>query len=335
MTFRALRIKETSAGQFERNIELLNLEDLPAGELLIRVHYSSLNYKDALSASGNKGITRNYPHTPGIDAAGVVEISRTEEFAVNEEVIVTGFDLGMNTDGGMADYIRVPAAWAMKKPQAFTLMETMAIGTAGLTAAAAVYKMQLMGQVPQAGPIVVSGATGGVGSFSIAILASQGFEVIAVSGKNEVEDYLHQLGATKVAPRSLINDNSSKFLIRPSWAGAIDTVGGNTLNTLLKGCKAEGSVVSTGLVDSPQLNTTVYPFILNGVNLLGIGSAETPMETRKILWDKLGSDYVVKDKIHTIAKEVSLEEVGTCMNTMLDGKLIGRIVVRLVQTGLT
>ncbi|HTE09261.1 MAG TPA: zinc-binding dehydrogenase, partial [Flavitalea sp.] len=179
------------------------------------------------------------------------------------------------------------------------------------------------------GPIVVSGATGGVGSFSVAILACLGFEVIAVTGKNEGKDYLSRLGATKIAPRSLINDDSSKFLIRPSWAGAIDTVGGNTLNTLLKGCKGEGSVVSTGLVDSPQLNTTVYPFILNGVNLLGIGSAETPMETRKILWDKLGSDYDVKDKIQVITKEVSLDEVVTCMNTMLDGKLMGRIVVRL------
>lgn len=330
MTFRALRIKETSAGQFERNIELLNLEDLPAGELLIRVLYSSLNYKDALSASGHKGITRNYPHTPGIDAAGVIEISRTEDFSVDEEVVVTGFDLGMNTDGGMAEYIRVPAAWAMKKPPAFTLMQAMAIGTAGLTAAAAVYKMQLMGQAPKAGPIVVSGATGGVGSFSVAILAGLGFEVIAVSGKNEAKDYLSHLGATKVAPRSFINDDSSKFLIRPSWAGAIDTVGGNTLNTLLKGCKGEGSVVSTGLVDSPQLNTTVYPFILNGVNLLGIGSAETPMETRKILWDKLASDYGVREKIQAIAKVVSLDEVGNCINSMLDGKLMGRTVVRLV-----
>jgi putative YhdH/YhfP family quinone oxidoreductase len=335
MKFRALRVRENSAGQFESDIESLDLEDLPAGELLIRVHYSALNYKDALSASGHKGITKNYPHTPGIDAAGVVEISRSDEFAVDEEVIVTGFDLGMNTDGGMAEYIRVPVSWAMKKPAAFSMKETMAIGTAGLTAAAAVHKMQLMGQAHEAGPIVVSGATGGVGSFSVAILASLGYEVIAVTGKTEADDYLRHLGASRIAQRSLINDTSSKFLIRPSWAGAIDTVGGNTLNTLLRGCRAEGSVVSTGLVDSPELKTTVYPFILNGVNLLGIGSAETPMEKRKSLWEKLEADYRVKDKIQAIAKEVPLEEVKVCMSSMLEGKIMGRIVVRLAPEGLT
>jgi acrylyl-CoA reductase (NADPH) len=330
MAFRALRIIETSSGKFERSIEELDLEDLPPGELLIKVLYSSLNYKDALSATGNKGVTKKYPHTPGIDAAGVVELSRSEKFAVNEEVIVTGHDLGMNTAGGFAQYIRVPASWAIKKPPALTFPEAMAIGTAGLTAAYGLYKMELLKQTPASGPIIITGSTGGVGSLATAIFAKAGYEVIAVTGKENAKEYLQYLGASRIENRDFVNDTSGKLLLRPRWAGALDTVGGNTLHTLLKGCMLDGSVVSTGLVGSPQLNATVFPFILNGVNLLGIGSAETPAETKSFLWQKLISDWSIKDKLNAIVKEATLEEVNnTYIDTILLGKVMGRIVVKI------
>ena len=318
------------SGKFERTIEKLDLEDLPPGELLIKVHYSSLNYKDALSATGNKGITRKYPHTPGIDAAGVIELSRSAQFAVNEEVIVTGHDLGMNTSGGFAEYIRVPAAWALKKPLELSFAEAMTFGTAGITAAYALYKMQLMNLQPSAGPIVVTGSTGGVGSMAVAILAKAGYEVIAVTGKENAKEYLQYLGAAQIENRSFVDDRSGKALLRPRWAGAIDTVGGNTLHTLLKGCMQEGSIVSTGLVSSHELNATVFPFILNSVNLLGVGTAEMSMETRALIWKKLMLDWSIKEKFTAIVKETSLEELNsTYIDAILDGKLMGRIVVKI------
>lgn len=330
MPFRALRVSETSAGKFNRSIEELDLEDLPPGELLVKVVYSSLNYKDALSATGNKGITKRYPHTPGIDAAGVVELSRNPKFAVNEEVIVTGRDLGMNTPGGFGEYIRVPAEWAIKKSLQMSFQEAMSFGTAGLTAAHALYKMQLMKQLPSMGPIVVTGSTGGVGSIAVAILSKAGYEVIAVTGKGNAKEYLQYLGATRIEDRDFVDDKSGKSLLKPKWAGAIDTVGGNTLHTLLKGCMPEGCVVSTGLVSSPQLNATVYPFILNGVNLLGIGSAETPNEVRETLWQSLMNEWNIKDKLNAIVKEVSLEEVNsTYIDSILDGKVMGRIIIKI------
>jgi acrylyl-CoA reductase (NADPH) len=330
MPFKALWITETESGTFERNIVERYIDDLPVGELVIKVHYSSLNYKDALSATGNKGITREFPHTPGIDAAGVVEISRNELFAVGVEVLVTGYDLGMNTCGGFGQFIRVPASWVVKKPESYTLKECMAIGTAGFTAASAVYKMELMRMRPGTGPIVVTGATGGVGSMAISILAKAGYEVIAVSGKSNAQEYVQHLGAARLEAREFVNDTSMKALLKPQWAGAIDTVGGNILATLLKGCQPEGCVVSTGLVASPKLATTVYPFILNGVSLLGIGSAEMPMEVRVIIWEKLATEWNIKDKIPAIAKEVTLDELNTTyIDNILQGKIMGRIVVNL------
>lgn len=331
MPFKALWVTETDKGTFERTIVDRLIDDLPAGEIVIRVHYSSLNYKDALSATGNKGITRKFPHTPGIDAAGVVEISRNEQFAVGDEVLVTGYDLGMNTCGGFGQIIRVPASWVVKKPENLSLKDCMTIGTAGFTAACALYKMELMKMQPGAGPIVVTGATGGVGSVAVSILSKAGYEVIAVTGKKNAMEYLQHLGAARMEDRSFVTDFTKKALLKPKWAGAIDTVGGDTLVTLLKGCKPEGSVVSTGLVASPKLEAaTVYPFILNGINLLGIGSAETPMTVRLIIWEKLNTEWNIKDKLSAIAKEVTLDELNTtCIDSILQGKIMGRIVVNL------
>jgi acrylyl-CoA reductase (NADPH) len=330
MTFKALVITENSSGKFERSIVQREMDDLPAGEVLIKVQYTSLNYKDALSATGNKGITRQYPHTPGIDAAGIVELSRNSRFATGDSVIVTGHDLGMNTSGGFAEYVRVPGDWVILKPDEYNFREVMTIGTAGFTAAMAVHKLELMGQTPSMGPIVVTGSTGGVGSFAVAILAKAGFEVIAVSGKTNAKEYLTHLGAARIEPREFVDDRSSKGLLKREWAGAIDTAGGNILHTLLRGCRQEGSVVSTGLVDSAMLNTTVFPFILNGVNLLGVGSAETPLATKQIIWQKLGKAWSVADKLQVIGREVTLEELCTThIDAILQGKVMGRIVAKV------
>jgi len=330
MGFKALWVTETDNGTFERAIIERTIEDLPAGEVLIRVQYSALNYKDALSATGNKGITRRFPHTPGVDAAGIVEISRHEDFVAGDEVIVHGYDLGMNTCGGFAEYIRVPAAWVIKKPGAYSFKEAMIIGTAGFTAATALYKMELLGQTPEGGPIIVTGSTGGVGSLAVAILSKAGYEVISITGKPNAKEYLQHLGATRIEDRSFVQDKSGKSLLKSQWAGAIDTVGGNTLATLLKGCKLEGCVVSTGLVDSPKLETTVFPFILNGVSLIGVGTAEMHMTIRLAIWERLSNIWNVKDKLNAIGKEVTLEELtNTYIDSILQGKIIGRIVIKL------
>ena len=330
MSFKALWITENRDGKIERSIVQRELDDLPPGEVLIRVHYSSLNYKDAMSATGNKGITRQYPHTPGIDAGGVVEMSKNSTFAADDEVIVTGYDLGMNTAGGFAEYIRVPADWIVTRPRTLTLKECMCLGTAGFTAATALYKMQALQQDLNAGPIVVTGATGGVGSLAVAILAKAGYEVIAVTGKTNAEEYLKHLGATRVENREFVQDHSGKALLKTKWAGAIDTVGGTTLNTLLKGCAGEGVVVSTGMVQSHALTTTIYPFILNGVTLAGVGSAGMKMETRQKIWKLLEEDWNIKDKFPAIIKEIKLEDLATnYIETILEGKNMGRVVVKI------
>ena len=329
MKYKALVVFEEDK-KFVRRIVTCKVEDLPPGELLIRVHYSSLNYKDALSATGNKGITRNYPHTPGIDAAGIVESGDQKLYQPGDEVVVTGYDLGMNTAGGFSEYIRVPASWVVKKPATLSLKECMVIGTAGFTAATALYKLQCIGQQPEKGPIVVTGATGGVGSLAVALLSNAGYTVTAVTGKKDVTEYLTFLGAATIEPRTFVSDSSGKALIKPKWAGAIDTAGGTMLETLLKGCLPEGSIVSTGLVESPQLSLSVYPFILNGVSLLGVGSAGMEMPVRQMIWKKLSGEWNIKPTLDRIGKEVSLQELNkTCIDEILAGRIQGRIVVKI------
>jgi len=327
-SFKALRITEDESGNFHRNITTRNVADLPEGEILVRVHYAALNYKDALSATGNKGVTRQYPHTPGVDGAGVVEESKHQDFHQGDKVIVTGYDLGMNTDGAFAEYIRVPAGWVVPLPNGLNLKDSMIIGTGGVTAGIGLHKMEMMGQKPDHGPIVVSGATGGVGSMAVAILSRAGYTVIAATGKEEATSYLKSIGATKVVDREFINDDSSRPLMKPIWAGAIDTVGGNTLATLLKGCKPKGNVASCGLVGTPNLSTTVFPFILNGINLLGLDSASLPMEQRKGLWNKLAGEWRVSDleKLSTIC---SLEELDPYIDKILKGETRGRVIVEM------
>ncbi len=328
-SYKALRVTENADGTFSRAITQLPFNELPSHDTLIRVRYAALNYKDALSASGHKGITRKFPHTPGVDAAGVVEECSSGKFKKGDEVIVTSYDLGMNTAGGFAEYIRVPSDWVVAKPKQFTLQESMALGTAAFTAGMALYKMEKCGQHPSMGPVVVTGASGGVGSLAVAILSAAGYSVIASSGKKADYDYLKELGAAECVGREATNDTSGRPILRSQWAGGIDNVGGNTLVTLLKACKKEGSVACIGLVSEPNIEMTVYPFILNGVNLLGIDSAEFEMSKRLEVWNNLATKWNVISKLKNLTTICSLEEIPGWMDKILKGEVKGRIVAEL------
>ncbi|HKL39586.1 MAG TPA: YhdH/YhfP family quinone oxidoreductase [Cryomorphaceae bacterium] len=326
-TYRALVVRE-EGDEFSRQVEEVPLSFLPEGEVLIKVSYAGLNYKDALSAAGHKGVTRKYPHTPGVDASGVVEKSSSSEFSPGQEVIVTSFDLGMNTKGGFAEYISVPAGWVVPLPEGLTLKDAMIMGTAAFTAALALHKMEKSGQNPEMGELVVTGASGGVGSMAVAILAKRGYRVIASSGKQEHYAWLKSIGAKRCISREEANDESGRPLMAAKWAGGIDTVGGNTLATLIKSCGKEGSVAVCGLVGSHELQTTVYPFILNGVNVLGVDSAETPIQLRKKIWQKLATDYR-PGGLAEMGRIVDLEEIPDYMDEILGGETAGRIVAKI------
>ena len=325
--FKAMVVSETAEKTFVREIRQRALNDLPAGELIIEVKYSSLNYKDALSATGNKGVTRKYPHTPGIDAAGVVVDSTTKSFGVGEQVIVMGFDLGMNTSGGFGQYISVPSGWAIRLPQGLSLKDTMEYGTAGLTAALCILRLMAAGLSKDSGEVLVTGATGGVGSVGVAILAKLGFTVVAATGKTSEQDFLSALGAKAIISREEANDTSGRPLQKARWAGVIDTVGGNILATALKTAKYGGLVAACGNAMSAELNVNVFPFILRGVSLLGVDSVEVPMRARMMAWQKLAGEW--KIDLSRIVTEVSLEELNPKIEQILKGGVRGRVVVDL------
>lgn len=326
--FRALRISENADGSFTKAISELELPELLPHYLSIQVLYSSVNYKDALSSSGNKGVTKNYPHTPGIDAVGIVSNSHHPDFASGDYVIVTGYDLGMNTNGGYGEFINVPAEWAVPLPKGLSPKETMILGTAGFTAALSVHKLLQNGMSPESGEVLVTGASGGVGSIAVALLSHLGFSVIASTGKVDESDWLRQLGATKIIPRSDIAQIPDRPLVKSMWAGVVDTVGGETLANVLKATAFGGSVTTCGNVSDFKLNTTVYPFILNSVNLLGIASAMTPMAIRKEIWSKLSGPWHI-DFSQLKYDEVQLEDLPEVLDSLLNGSHIGRTVVKI------
>ncbi|MBU2649324.1 MAG: YhdH/YhfP family quinone oxidoreductase [Bacteroidetes bacterium] len=323
--FRALMVREQDGG-FVRKIEERSISELPDHEVLIRVLFSGLNYKDALSATGNKGVTRTYPFQPGIDASGIVEASKSPLFNKGDEVLVTGYDLGMNTDGGFGEYIRVPGDWVVPRPSGLTLRECMIYGTAGFTVALGVDKMLRMGQKPEDGDILVTGASGGVGSIAVAVLSRLGFNVIAATGKQDAHDYLKSLGAKRIIDREEVDDTSGRLLLKPMWAGAYDTVGGNILNTVLRACKVHGSVATAGNALSFKLDTTVFPFILNGVNLLGVNSATCPMDHRRELWDKLAGKWRISH-MDKIAQPMKPEELDHYIDEIIKGRIMGRMLL--------
>ena len=326
-SFSALQARENAAGQFEQVVVQRQIDDLPPGDLLIRVQYSSLNYKDALSASGNRGVTKNFPHTPGIDAAGVVEASAVPEFSVGDEVIVTGYDLGMNTSGGFGQYIRIPAAWALKRPQGLSLREAMILGTAGLTAALCVDKLEQAGVTPGAGPVLVTGASGGVGSVAVALLNQLGYSVTAATGKVEQAGLLKTLGAQEVIGRSELLEGGERPLLKERWGGAVDCVGGDILVNLLKSLRYGASAACCGLTAGVALNGSVLPFILRGVNLLGVDSVELPLVVKASMWDKLSLQW--KLNLEPLVTEVSLAQLPEAMARILAGQQVGRVLVSL------
>lgn len=318
----------TEEPEFQQQVVERAKEELPQGDVLIRVKYSSLNYKDALSAMGNKGVTRKYPHTPGIDAAGVVESSNVPEFAQGDEVIVTGYDLGMNTFGGLAQYIRVPADWVIKRPQGLSLRESMILGTAGLTAALCVEKLVRAGVRPSDGEVLVTGATGGVGTIAIKLLSQLGYSVVAATGKVEQQaDFLKQLGASQVINRAELLEGADKPLLRPRWAGAVDTVGGEMMFNVIKALNYGASMACCGLTAGTDFKGNVFPFILRGANLLGVDSVELPIVVKASMWDKLSLQW--KMDLESLVQEISLNEVAEAIKVMLAGQQHGRILVRV------
>lgn len=328
-TYRALWVTETSEGKFERNICDLPVSQLPDKGTLIKVRYSALNFKDGLSASGHKGITRKFPHTPGVDAVGTVVSCADGRFQSGDVVLVTGYDLGMNTFGGFGQMISVPSEWVVPMPAGMTDLEAIVLGTAGYTAALGLYQMELNGQNPEKGPLVVSGASGGVGSMAVTIFASAGYEVIASTGKTHESEYLHELGATKIISREEMIGQETRPMISTRWAGGLDTVGGKTLESMLRATGLYGNVAVCGLVDTPEFSTTVYPLIIRGVNILGVASAETDRVTRMKVWEKLAGPWKPKTLSLIHQKTIGFDELNASLDDILAGKTRGRVVLDL------
>jgi acrylyl-CoA reductase (NADPH) len=323
--FRAYRIREAekkAVGGFEE----LALDELDPGELVVRVAYSSVNYKDALAATGAGKIIRRFPCVGGIDLSGTVTESADSRFSRGDAVICTSYELGVSHDGGYAEYARVPAAWAVPVPRGMSLFEAMALGTAGYTAALAVVRMEANGLAPANGPVVVSGATGGVGSIAIDVLSRLGYGVTALTGKESESAYLKMLGAKEVMARKSLDLSKIKPLDRAIWAGAVDNLGGEVLAWMASTMMTGGTIASIGLAASMSLNTTVAPFILRGVSLLGIDSGTTPMPARREVWRRLAGD-MHPAHLKEITRTIPFDELPKAFDGLLKGAAKGRIVV--------
>ena len=324
--YKAFVVEEQNK-EFLHSIKYLSTDDLPKGDVLIRVYYSSLNYKDTLSASGNKGVTKVYPHTPGIDAAGIVEYSESEEFKSGDKVIVTGYDLGMNTPGGFGQFIRVPAEWVVKLPDGLSMKESMIIGTAGFTAAISVLRLSELVK-PEDGKIIVSGATGGVGSISLILLTKLGYKTVAITGKESEHPFLQNIGCNEIISRIEFQAPDHHPLLSARYAGAIDTVGGTVLENILKMLKPLGAVTTCGSVSSTQLNTTVFPFILRGNTLIGISAQNYPTKFRLSLWTKLANEWK-PENLAELFTEIRLDDLENSIDLMIAGKLKGRTIITM------
>ena len=311
---------------YKNSIEEKNLEFLPDNNTLIKVKFSSLNYKDALSASGNKGVTKNYPHTPGIDAAGIIEHSLGTKFKKGEEVIVTGYDLGMNTFGGFGEFIRVPDEWIIKKPKNLTLSESMAFGTAGLTAGLCMRKLLQHGLKPEDGKVFVSGVTGGVGMISLMLFNKLGFEVSAITGKLGESNLLKKLGAKEIVDRNDLDLDLISPLQKPIYSGGIDAVGGKILSNLICSTSQRAAIACCGMVGGLSLDTSIFPFILRGLSLFGIDSAESLIDVKEEIWNNFSSDWKLENIDENI-KDISLDELPDEIDKILEGNQIGRVRV--------
>jgi len=328
-TFRALEASETE-GKFSLKIVEKPLVDLPEGDLLIKVDFSSLNYKDAMSASGMPGVTRNYPHTPGIDAAGKIAESRVSDFKEGDEVIVTGYDLGMNTSGGFGEYIRVPSSWAVHLPKGLTAKESMSLGTAGLTAGLSIHALDSFREYTglKNTKSVVSGATGGVGSISVMLLSKLGSEVTAVTGKKDQSDFLHTIGASNILSREELAETARKPIGKSLWDVGVDVASGEVLSLLLTSLSPGGAVACSGLVGGHSFESSIFPFILRGNALIGIDSVEIPLKDKGHIWEHFALDWVLEG-LNKIIKEVSLDNLEVEIESILSGNQVGRVLVKI------
>ncbi|WP_419810838.1 YhdH/YhfP family quinone oxidoreductase [Bacterioplanoides sp.] len=327
MTFLAYRVAETEQGM-AASWQEQTVDQLPEGEVLIAVEYSSINYKDALSASGNKGVTREYPHTPGIDVAGTVLESASDDFAAGDAVVVFGYDLGMNTAGGYGQQVRVPANWVLRRPTALPAAQAMSWGTAGFTAALSVQKLERNGIKPENGPVVVTGATGGVGSVAVALLAKLGYDVLAVSGKPEQQDFLKQLGATGFLSRDDILATKGKAMAKPLYQAAVDTVGGDLVSGLIPQIKPEGALTTCGMIAGIKVEASVFPFILRGVSLLGVDSVEIPLVDKQQVLDKVADQWQLA-QLEQMTTEISRSQLADVLAKVLSGQGVGRYRLNL------
>jgi putative YhdH/YhfP family quinone oxidoreductase len=307
-------------------VEVITQDKLPPGDVLIRVAYSSLNYKDALACQGHSGVVRTFPHVPGIDCAGTVSESTSNNYRAGDEVLVTGYELGAGHWGGFAELVRVPAEWVVPLPAGLSVREAMIYGTAGFTAAQCVTAIVERGIEPGRGPVLVTGATGGVGSLAVAILSKLGYDVAAVTGKREQHDWLRRTGANTILGREEVLDESNRPLLAARWAAAVDTVGGRPLTTILRSTLHRACVAACGLVAGAELQLTVYPFILRGVTLAGIDSAKCPRPQRLEIWQKLAGPWRV-DRLEELASEITLDELRDQAEKILAGQLVGRTLV--------
>jgi len=326
--YSALVAEKLEDGEMKLSVKSLNTRNFPHNDVLVRVEYSSLNYKDALSASGNPGVTKSYPHTPGIDAAGVVEWSDDDRFQEGDEVIVTSYDLGQNTPGGFGQFISVPGDWIVPLPGGLSLKESMMLGTAGFTAAYGVRNIIESGIQPGDGDIVVTGATGGVGSLAVAILSKIGFSVIAVTGKLDQHPFLENLGAKKIVSREEVTGVKSSPMLASRWKGGLDTVGGEMLDALLRQTAHNGVVACCGNVLGGDLHTSIYPFILRGISLMGIDSGICLMKDRTELWQQISEEWKPR-QLGDICRECGLEQLKPEIKKILNGEQIGRVLVNL------
>ena len=328
-TFRALEASETE-GKFSLKIVEKNIADLPEGDLLIKVDFSSLNYKDAMSASGMPGVTRNYPHTPGIDAAGKIAESRVSDFKEGDDVIVTGYDLGMNTSGGFGEYIRVPSNWVVHLPKGLTAKQSMSLGTAGLTAGLSIHALDSFREYTglKNTKSVVSGATGGVGSISVMLLSKLGSEVTAVTGKNDQSDFLHTIGASSILSREELAETARKPIGKSLWDVGVDVASGEILSLLLTSLSPGGAIACSGLVGGPSFESSIFPFILRGNALIGIDSVEIPLKNKDHIWEHFAHDWVLEG-LDKLTKEVSLDNLEVEIESILSGNQVGRVLVKI------
>ncbi|PGY15872.1 acryloyl-CoA reductase [Bacillus sp. AFS031507] len=326
--FKALVIDKTE-NDFTVNVKKVTIQDLQAGDVLIKVSYSSVNYKDGLASTPDGKIVRSYPFIPGIDLAGVVVSSNDSRFKAGDEVIATSYEIGVAHYGGYGEYAQIPAEWVVPLPEGLSLKEAMVYGTAGFTAALSIQRLEENGLTPEKGSVLVTGATGGVGSIAVAILAKRGYHVVASTGKQSEHDFLIEIGASEILSREDVTGEKIRALDKQLWAAAVDPVGGKTLASILSKITYNGSVAVSGLTGGGDVPATVFPFILRGVNLLGIDSVYCPMETRIALWKRMATDFKPDNLLNVMNKEVSLEELPNDLSSILKGEARGRTIVKL------